>query len=68
MISQDWKKPGVNKVIKKVLKEAQKGSIINFHDYLEGIGSNKEIVPIIKKVVPILKKKYKLVTVSELLR
>ena len=42
-------------------------SRLNFHDYLEGIGRNEEIIPILEKVLPELKKKYKFLTTSELL-
>ncbi len=66
-ISHDWKKKGVEYAVKRVLKKTKNGSIINLHDYLEGIGSNEEIVPILEKILPKLKKKYKFVTISELL-
>ncbi len=65
--SKDWKKPGIEKVVKKVSKQIKPGSIIDFHDYLQGIGYNKEIVPIVKRLIPKLKNKYKLVTISKLL-
>ena len=68
VISNDWKKPGIGKVITKVLRKTKPGSIINFHDYIEGIGSNEEIIPIIKEVIPKLKSKYELVAISKLLK
>ena len=68
VISDDWKKPKIDLVLNKVLGETKKGSIVNFHDYLEGIGSNEQIVSVINKSVPSLKDKYKLVTVSEILK
>ena len=67
VVSNDWRKKGVEYAVKRVLKKTKKGSIINFHDYLEGIGFNKEIIPILEKVLPSLKKKYGFVTVNELL-
>jgi peptidoglycan/xylan/chitin deacetylase (PgdA/CDA1 family) len=67
VISNDWKKPGIEKIIEKVLKKTKNGSIISFHDYLEGIGSNKEIIPALQKIIPKLKKKYEFITVSKLL-
>lgn len=52
VMSNDWMKPRTEKVVKKVLEKTRGGSIISFHDYLEGIGSNEEITPIIRKIVP----------------
>lgn len=66
--SDDWKKPGIEKIVNKVLKNTQSGSIINFHDYLEEIGSNKEIISALQKIIPKLKKKYEFVTISKLLK
>lgn len=80
VVSNDWLRPWLrnkNKliiikiapVIKKVIRRTKNGSIINFHDYLQGVGSHKEIIPILEGVLPELKKKkYKFVTVSELLK
>lgn len=67
VISNDWRKKGVEYAVKRVLKKTRKGSVINFHDYIEGIGTNEEIIPILKKILPELKKKYEFVTISELL-
>ncbi len=67
IISDDWRKKGIEYSVEKVLKKTKPGSIINFHDYLEGIGPNEDIIPIIKQVIPQIKKKYKLVTISKLL-
>jgi peptidoglycan/xylan/chitin deacetylase (PgdA/CDA1 family) len=67
VISNDWKEQDANKIINKVLKKTKSGSIVNFHDYIEGMGPNKNIVRVIQIIVPKLKEKYKLVTVSELL-
>lgn len=68
VISNDWRKKGVDYAVKRVLNKTKKGSIINFHDYLEGIGRNKEIISILEYVLPKLKRKYEFVTTSELLR
>ncbi len=80
MLSNDWLNPWlkminkikeikIKKVIEKTLNNTKKGSILNFHDYLKGIGRHKEIIPIMEKVVPELKKKkFKFVTVSEILK
>lgn len=80
VVSNDWLNPWlrtkfkrktlvkIGKVIKKVVAKTKNGSIINLHDYLEGIGSHKEIIPILKEIMPKLSKKgYKFVTVSKLL-
>ena len=67
VISNDWRKKSIEYSVKRVLSGTKNGSIINFHDYLEGIGTNEEIIPILKKVLPELKDKYKFVTVSGLL-
>lgn len=80
MVSNDWlnpwlkikynkKKPvKIDKPIQKTLAKTKNGSILNFHDYLEGIGSHKEVIPIMEKVLPKLKEKgFEFVTVSELL-
>lgn len=67
VVSDDWRRPGADKVVIKVLRKTRNGSVIDFHDYLEGIGSNEDIVPIMEKLIPKLKEKYNLVTISELL-
>ena len=80
MISGDWINPlikvkynkkepiDINGPIQKTLSKTKNGSILNFHDYLEGIGRNKEIIPIMKKIIPKLKEKeFEFVTVSKLL-
>lgn len=67
VISNDWRKKGVDYAVKRVLRKTKNGSILNFHDYLEGIGSNEEIIPILKKVLPELKNRYNFVTTSKLL-
>ena len=67
VISNDWRKKGIEYSAKRVLGKTKNGSIINFHDYLEGIGRNEEIIPILERILPELKNKYKFVTVSELL-
>lgn len=80
MISNDWLNPWlkkrynrkspvrIEKVVKKTLLKTKNGSILNFHDYLEGIGTHKEIISIFEKIMPELEiKGFKFVTVSELL-
>lgn len=80
MISKDWLNPylkkkynkkgdiNINKPINRTLSKTKNGSILNFHDYLDEIGNNKEIIQIMEKVIPKLKEKgFEFVTVSELL-
>ncbi len=68
VISSDWKKLGIDNIVKKVLKETQNGSILNFHDYIEGIGKNKDLPRILEKALPILKSKFKFVLISKLIK
>ncbi len=63
--TEDWNKPGVNKIVNKVLKNARNGDIVLFHDYVEGKSQTLEAL---KQVLPELKERgYRFVTVSELL-
>ncbi|MFA5071436.1 MAG: polysaccharide deacetylase family protein [Candidatus Pacearchaeota archaeon] len=66
-ISNDWRKKGIEYAVKRVLKKTKNGSIVNFHDYIEGVGTNEELIPILERVLSKLKNKYKFITVSELL-
>jgi len=78
MISNDWKDPwkershrdkpaDIEAPVRKTLTKTRNGSILNFHDYLEGVGRHEEIVLIMERVLPELTKRFKCVTVSELL-
>ncbi len=61
----DWNHPGVDKIVKKVLSNAQSGDIILLHDYAEG---ECEAIDALKIILPELKKRgYRFVTISELL-
>jgi glycosyltransferase involved in cell wall biosynthesis len=79
-ISHDWLDPwlkkkynrdppiNIERPINRIKRKTKNGSILNFHDYLEGIGPNKEVIPILEKTLPYLKNKgYDFVTVSDLL-
>jgi peptidoglycan-N-acetylglucosamine deacetylase len=79
-VSYDWLNPWlkkrklikgsvkIEKVVKKTISGTKNGSIIVFHDYLQEIGSHKELQEILERVLPELKKKgFEFVTVSELL-
>jgi len=66
--SWDWRRLGKKADVGRVLRKVKNGSIIGFHDYLEEIGENKEVVPVIKEIIPRLKEQgYKFVTISKLL-
>ena len=78
--SQDWFYPWlvqrgfvrppvrIEKVIKRTIKNARNGSILVFHDYLQGVGPHPELIPILEKILPELKKKgFEFVTVSEII-
>lgn len=61
--TEDWKDPGVNKIVNKVLNGVKEGNIVLFHD---GGGNREQTVKALKIIVPELKKQgYKFITVSE---
>ncbi|WP_336746183.1 polysaccharide deacetylase family protein [Paenibacillus sp. y28] len=63
--TQDWKAPGVNKIVDKVLGHTRNGDIILFHDFIEG---PTHTIDALKIILPELKQRgYTFVTVSELL-
>ena len=64
--TQDWKEPGVNKIVDKVLKGTQPGDVILFHD---GVDNQEQTVNALEKILPELQKQgYRFVTVSELIK
>lgn len=63
--TEDWNKPGVAKIVNKVLNNVRNGDIILFHDYVEGKSQTLEAL---KQILPqLIEKGYRFVTVSELL-
>jgi peptidoglycan-N-acetylglucosamine deacetylase len=63
--TEDWKRPGVHKIVAKVLNNARNGDIILFHDYVEG---KTQTIEALKQILPELKERgYTFVTVSELM-
>lgn len=64
--TRDWAHPGVQKIIRKVLKNARSGDIVLFHDHVAG---KSQTIPALKVILPELKARgYRLVTVSELIQ
>lgn len=69
LVKNRWVKGPVKnkKVIKETIQKTRNGSILIFHDYLQGIGPHPELVQILEEVIPALKSRgFKFVTVSEL--
>ncbi|ATW25139.1 polysaccharide deacetylase family protein [Candidatus Formimonas warabiya] len=64
--TKDWANPGTNNIIKKVLKNAENGDIVIFHD----CGGNRmQTIKALQPVIDGLKKDgFKMITVSELLK
>lgn len=63
--TEDWKNPGVKKIVNKVLNVTKQGDIILFHD---GGGNRKQTVKALEEILPELQKQgYKFVTISELI-
>lgn len=64
--TQDWKNPGVKKIVDKVLKGTNNGNVVLFHD---GGGNRQQTVDALAQILPALQKEgYKFVTISELLK
>nr|WP_102694428.1 polysaccharide deacetylase family protein [Rummeliibacillus pycnus] len=63
--TQDWKNPGVRRIVRKVLNGTTPGDVILFHD---GGGNRTQTIKSLEQILPILQKKgYKFVTISELM-
>ncbi|GAB6929661.1 polysaccharide deacetylase family sporulation protein PdaB [Paenibacillus sp. JCM 10914] len=61
----DWRKPGVNRIVKKVLDNAHNGDIVLMHDF---VPTSTQTVEALRVILPELQKRgYSFVTVSELL-
>lgn len=64
--TKDWRSPGVNRIVRKVLDNARNGDIVLFHDHVEG---RPQTADALKQILPELKQRgYRFVTVSELLK
>lgn len=63
--SKDWSNPGIGKIIKNTISNAENGDIVLLHDYVEGPSHTVEAL---KVILPQLKKEgYEFITISELL-
>jgi len=63
--TKDWANPGVDKIIKKVVTNAQNGDIVLFHDHG---GNRKQTINALQEILPQLQKRgYRFITVSDLL-
>ena len=63
--TEDWKRPGVNKIVTTVVSGAKPGDIVLFHD---AGGNRSQTVEALEQILPALKKEgFEFVTVSELL-
>jgi polysaccharide deacetylase family sporulation protein PdaB len=63
--SKDWSKPGVPKIVNRVISNAHPGDIVLFHDRISG---RSQTVKALNAILPELQKQgYKFVTVSELI-
>ncbi|BCG58459.1 polysaccharide deacetylase family protein [Paenibacillus sp. URB8-2] len=62
----DWAKPGVGRIVNRVLNNVRSGDIILMHDY---VYNSTQTVEALKIILPELRKRhYAVVTVSELLK
>lgn len=64
--TEDWKDPGVNKIVNTVLKGTKEGDVILFHD---GGGNRSQTVSALEKILPELQNQgYQFVTINDLLK
>ena len=64
--TEDWKDPGVSKIVNKVLTGTKPGDVILFHD---GGSDRTQTVEALKEILPVLKEQgYQFVTISEMLK
>lgn len=63
--TRDWARPGVGRIVRKVLGNARGGDIVLLHDYVSG---TSQTVNALKMILPELQKQgYSFVTVSEMI-
>ncbi|WP_234417253.1 MULTISPECIES: polysaccharide deacetylase family protein [unclassified Lysinibacillus] len=64
--TEDWKDPGVNVIVKKVLDGVGEGDNVLFHD---GGGNREQTVKALEKILPELQKEgYKFITITEMIK
>ncbi|AWB47038.1 polysaccharide deacetylase [Paenibacillus sp. CAA11] len=64
--TRDWSKPGVQRIINKVLKNADNGDIVLFHDRVAG---RSQTIQALKTIIPSLQAQgYQMVTVTDLIK
>jgi peptidoglycan-N-acetylglucosamine deacetylase len=64
--TEDWKDPGVDKIVNKVLGGLKNGDVVLFHD---GGGNREQTVKALEKILPELKRRgYKFITISEMIK
>ncbi|MFM2060574.1 MAG: hypothetical protein RLZZ507_244 [Cyanobacteriota bacterium] len=64
VVPEDWVRPGVSVVVKRVLKQVKNGSLIVLHD---GVCGGQDVAETIKILIPqLLQKGYEFVTVDQL--
>lgn len=63
--TRDWSRPGVGRIVNKVLDNARPGDIVLFHDRVD----RSQTIAALERILPELQKRdFQFVTVSELLR
>lgn len=63
--TEDWKRPGTKKIVKKVLSGVKPGNIVLFHD---SGGDRSQTIKALEEILPELQRQgYRFVTVSELI-
>nr|WP_277585254.1 polysaccharide deacetylase family protein [Psychrobacillus antarcticus] len=64
--TEDWRNPGVNRIVNTVLKGIKEGDVILFHD---GGGNRTQTVKALEKILPELQSQgYKFVTINDLIK
>ena len=64
---KDWNNQTKEKIIDYVIKNVKNGSVIDLHEYAEGIGANNKLSNVLEELIPKLQNKgYNLTTISEL--
>lgn len=63
--TEDWKDPGVTKIVDKVLNGVEEGDVVLFHD---GGGNREQTVAALAKILPELKNQgYEFITITEMI-